>query len=152
MTRNLQPSLTVLTAYNGEGKSVDEYMTRCKLQAKKCRCRDACETNVRYASCSSSSLREYPDGFEGIGKFDGAFHITTDPSITPVVHAPRKCPIQLRDEIQTELQDMENIGVIAKVTTPTEWASSIVCSRKSSDKLRICLDPKDLNEAIRRPH
>ena len=64
----------------------------------------------------------------------------------------RWCPIHLCDEIQTELQDMENIGVIAKVTTPTECASSIVCSRKSSDKLRSCLDPKDLNEAIRRPH
>ena len=40
--------------------------------------------------------------------------------------------------------------VIAPVTTPTEWISSIVAVPKKNGKLRICLDPKDLNRAIQR--
>ena len=39
---------------------------------------------------------------------------------------------------------------IAPMTTPTEWISSIVVVPKKNGKLRICLDPKDLNRAIQR--
>ena len=47
---------------------------------------------------------------------------------------------------------MVELGVIEKVEEPTDWVSGIVYSRKSNGKLRICLDPKDLNTAIKRPH
>ena len=47
---------------------------------------------------------------------------------------------------------MEEMGVISRVFRPTDWVSSLVYSRKSSERLRICLDPKDLNRAIKRPH
>ena len=96
--------------------------------------------------------RAYPDRFQGIGNFEGHFHITTDPDVTPVVHAPRRCPIALKDEIERELDSMEEMGVISRVSKPTDWVSSLVYSRKSSGRLRICLDPKDLNRAIKRPH
>ena len=36
--------------------------------------------------------------------------------------------------------------MIEKVDEPTDWVSSIVFSRKSNGKLRICLDPKDLHK------
>ena len=94
----------------------------------------------------------YPDRFEGIGSFQGEFHITIDKSVPPVVHSPRRCPIHLKDEVKTELGKMEELGVITNVSAPTYWVSSIVHSRKSNNKLRICLDPKDLNRAIKRPH
>ena len=54
--------------------------------------------------------RVYPDRFEGIGNFGGQFHTTTDPDMTPVVHAPRRCPIALKDEIKRELDTMEEMG------------------------------------------
>jgi hypothetical protein len=44
---------------------------------------------------------------------------------------------------------MVNLGVIAKQDEPTDWVSSMVVVRKPG-KLRICLDPKDLNRAIKR--
>ena len=34
---------------------------------------------------------------------------------------------------------------------PTDWVSSIVLVEKGT-KLRMCLDPRDLNKAIKRPH
>ena len=96
--------------------------------------------------------RLYPDCFKGIGKFRETFHITLDPAVTPVVHAPRRCPILIKDDVRNEINQMVELGVIEKVEEPTDWVSSIVYSRKSNGKLRICLDPKDLNTAIKRPH
>ena len=47
---------------------------------------------------------------------------------------------------------MVSLGVIKRVHEPTDWVSSLVYSRKANGKIRICLDPKDLNLAIKRPH
>ena len=46
---------------------------------------------------------------------------------------------------------MEKEGHIAKITEPTDWVNSMVTVVKG-DKIRICLDPKDLNRAVRREH
>ena len=110
-------------------------------------------TNSEARIASKSDLIDaYPDRFEGIGSFRSEFHITIDKSVPPVVHSPRRCPIHLKDKVKTELEKMEELGVITKVSAPTDWVSSIVYSRKSNNKLRICLDPKDLNRAIKHPH
>ena len=49
---------------------------------------------------------------------------------------------------------MESQGIIAKLKEgePTAWVNSLVYRRKPNGKLRICLDPKDLNRAISREH
>ena len=43
-------------------------------------------------------------------------------------------------------------GVIAHVTEATDWVSSRVVVHKPCRTLRICIDPKDLNQAIKREH
>ena len=35
---------------------------------------------------------------------------------------------------------------------PTEWVSQIVVAMKKSGSLRICIDPKPLNDALKREH
>ena len=47
---------------------------------------------------------------------------------------------------------MEKLNVIAKVTDPTAWVNSMAVVQKANSDIRICLDPKDLNQAIRRQH
>ena len=43
------------------------------------------------------------------------------------------------------------MGVIEKVEKPTDWVNSIVVNvEKPNGDIRICLDPKDLNRAIKR--
>ena len=42
--------------------------------------------------------------------------------------------------------------IIRKVTEPTDWVSSLTYSHKKDGSLRICLDPRHLNIALRRPH
>ena len=56
----------------------------------------------------------------------------------------------LRPQLKDTLDALEAQGIIAQVTMPTRWISSIVAVPKKNGKLRICLDPKDLNRAIQR--
>ena len=97
-------------------------------------------------------IRQYPRQFDHIGEFEGECHITLKSDIQPVIHAPRRCPIHIRDELKRELDSMEAQGVIAKVTEPTQWVNSMVIARKGNGSLRVCLDPKELNQAIQRCH
>ena len=69
-----------------------------------------------------------------------------------MVHAQRKFSIHLRDQLKEQLDDMEKSKVITKVRQPTDWVNSMVCTQKSDGTLRVCLDPKDLNKAIKRCH
>lgn len=68
------------------------------------------------------------------------------------MNPPRKIPAALRKRVKKALQDMEDNGVIRKVDEPTDWVSSMVIVEKPNKKLRICLDPRNLNKAIKREH
>ena len=52
-------------------------------------------------------------------------------------------------KLKTKLSQMEKDGIIAKVTEPTDWKKSVAYSWKPNGDLRVCIDPKDLNKAIR---
>ena len=47
---------------------------------------------------------------------------------------------------------MEDLQIIALVTRPTEWVSSLEYPTKPDGSHRICLDPHDLNKAIIREY
>lgn len=96
-------------------------------------------------------LTEYSDVFSGLGKLKGKYKIAVDENVNPVVHPPRKVPVALRDELKLTLDQLVKDEIIEPVTKPTEWVSSMMLVKKPG-KLRICLDPKDLNRAIRREH
>ena len=57
-----------------------------------------------------------------------------------------------RENLQKTLEDLVRQEVLAPVTRPTEWVSSMVAVPKHDGKMRICLDPKELNEVIQREH
>ena len=102
---------------------------------------------------NESVLSEYKHLFDNsLGEIEGEINIYIEENSTPVVHAPRRIPHALRDRLKQELDSMEKSGVIAKVTRPTDWVNSLVVVEKPNKKLRICLDPKDLNNAVKRPH
>ena len=45
---------------------------------------------------------------------------------------------------------MEKLRVIKKCTEPTAWVHRLVVTKKKNNKLRVCLDPSDLNRAVMR--
>ena len=74
-----------------------------------------------------------------------------DSSISTVVHPPRKVPVSLKEKIEEEVDRMETAEVAVKQKEPTDWVNGMVAVVKPN-KLRICIDPPDLNEAISREH
>ena len=101
---------------------------------------------------SSDLLNEYNDCFGELGTLHDKYHIVTDPNVPPVIDACRNVPIPLREKLKKELQRMTDLKVITKVTEPTDWVSSLVVAYKPSGALRVCLDPLNLNKAIKRHH
>ena len=58
----------------------------------------------------------------------------------------------MRKPLKEHLDDLEAKSVIEKVERPTEWVNSVVSARKANGKLRLCLDSKPLNKALKRSH
>ena len=110
---------------------------------------DTCKKNLTYIGShvpleerpsitSKQELMErYPECFNGtVGCFDDyTYHITLDPEVSPVVHASRKVPIELKDKLQAEFREMESQDIIAKVTQPTDWVNSLVIAEHENGRL-----------------
>ena len=98
--------------------------------------------------------REFPPVFDGhIKTMDGEkFHIALTDNAEPFcVHTPRAIPFAFRDKLKAELDLLQEQGVIAPVTEPTEWCAPIVITpKKGTDKIRMCVDLSHLNRFVKR--
>ena len=107
-------------------------------------------------------LSQYSGCFEGIGHFPGdpyKFHLK--PDYKPAQHAPRKVPVHLETAFKEEIESLVKQGILEEVKEHTDWVNSYVIVEQDTGnhhspnhtvkkKLRICLDPRDLNEALER--
>ena len=95
----------------------------------------------------------YPECFTGIGTFKNyKYHIELDKNANPVVHPVRKIVLALIPKLDKEIDSMLADGIIMPVEEPTDWVNPLVARVKPNGSLRACLDPRDLNKAIRREH
>lgn len=60
--------------------------------------------------------------------------------------------LALKEKVKHELDRMEREGVFIKQQEPTPWVNSMVTVTKVNGKVRICIDPRDLDKAILREH
>ena len=76
-------------------------------------------------------------------------------------HAPRKVPIHLEAAFKEEIKSLVKLGILEEVKEQTDWVNSYAIVEKDTGshqspnhtikkKLRICLYPRDLNEALER--
>ena len=107
-------------------------------------------------------LSQYSGCFEGVGHFPGdpyKFHLK--PDYKTALHAPRKVPVHLETTFKEEIESLVKQGILEEVKEHTDWVNSCVIVEKDTGnhhspnhtvkkKLRICLDPRDLNEALER--
>uniref|UniRef100_A0A3B3HY91 Gypsy retrotransposon integrase-like protein 1 n=1 Tax=Oryzias latipes TaxID=8090 RepID=A0A3B3HY91_ORYLA len=96
-------------------------------------------------------LENFPELTHTTGTLPGKYTIKIDPDAKPVIHPVRRQPVALRAKIVKKLHEMVQDGYITKVDQPTDWVSSMVVVQ-NKDKLRICIDPSNLNNAIKREH
>ena len=68
-----------------------------------------------------------------------------DPDAEPVVHGPRQQPKALLSAIKLKLKEMEEKGFKKKGLRTSSMAVS-----ERNVKIRICIDPKNVNKAIER--
>ena len=115
---------------------------------------DAFQTPAaKWINATKDLMQMYPDQFDKIGSMPGAVRLSVNKNIHPHIDAPRKSPIALKNYIKRELDNMVKNKIIRKVTyRPTDWVLSLTFSHKKDGSLRICLDPRHLNTALRRPH
>ena len=58
----------------------------------------------------------------------------------------------LNGDLKIELVCQVKLGIIAKQDHPTDWVNSLVITKNKNGQIRLCIDPKDLNKAIKREH
>ena len=97
-------------------------------------------------------MDEYQELFKGLGCVPGEISIQLRPDAEPVVEPCRKVPFGKLKELEEELKRMEENDVITKITEPTDWVNSLHLVYKPDGSLRVCIDPRNLNRAIRREH
>ena len=96
---------------------------------------------------SEALLSQYHDVFNGLGLIKTNATIHTDPKVIPVVDPPRCIPYAIYNQVYNEIQIMFKFGVITEQKEPTKWVNSITTVCKPN-KIRVCLDPTKLNEAV----
>ena len=95
----------------------------------------------------------YPKCFTGIGTFKSyKYHIELDKNAKPVVHQVWKTELALIPKLDKGLDSMHSEGITVPVEEPTDWVNSLVVIEQPNGSLRVCLDPRDLNKAIKNEH
>jgi len=93
----------------------------------------------------------YPTVFPGLGCLKESYTIELEGNAIPfALSTPRLIPIPLRGEVREELDRMEAMGVISKVTKPTDWCAGMVVIPKTNGKIRICVDLTHLKKWVKR--
>ena len=95
------------------------------------------------------TLLKYPDVFnEGLGYTDVITHKIDTGNTAPIRQYPRRFPYAYREEVNKQISEMLEQGVIQQSNSP--WASPIVLVKKKDGKFRFCVDYRKLNAATKR--
>ena len=93
-------------------------------------------------------VQRHADVFsENLGTLPGKVHIQIGENAEP---PSRRVLTVLREKFKADIDRLESLGVLAKVNDPTAWVSSVVIATKKSGALRICIDPRPLNQVLKR--
>ena len=82
---------------------------------------------------------------------DAEVILDINPDVEPVVQPPCKIPQAMVEPLKREIDRMLELGVIRKldINEAMDWVHNLVLVRKPNGKLRVCLDPRTINKALR---
>ena len=121
--------------------------------------KDFCEQTPIDKARHSVTLFQLLQRYRTFSREPYKFHLK--PGYKPARHAPRKVQIHLEDAFKEEIKSLMELGILEEVKEHADWVNSYVIVEKDSGnhhspnhtikrKVRICLDPRDLNEALER--
>ncbi|XP_026290017.1 uncharacterized protein LOC113214768 [Frankliniella occidentalis] len=105
-------------------------------------------------SCKENFIQLNSDVFKGVGRFPDVCGIPTKEITHQICHPPTRVVDCLRTTLKVELDRLETRKAIAKVDVidPRACVSRMIMVEKPNKKVRICLDPSDLNTfVVRKP-
>eukprot|EP00112_Aurelia_sp_Birch-Aquarium-sp1_P019543 Seg4849.1 transcript_id=Seg4849.1/GoldUCD/mRNA.D3Y31 product="putative protein K02A2.6" protein_id=Seg4849.1/GoldUCD/D3Y31 len=138
-TMKIAPTITKLRAFGGKNASEAlGYVKRVYVMINK--------------SSKEQVLETYEDVFEGLGTFSTPYEIQLKADEKSFIQPTRTVPYTKQAKWKELLDKMTTQGIIADVDQPTDWVNNLVITEKPDGSMKICLDPKPLNEAIRREH
>ena len=96
--------------------------------------------------------KRFPELFEGLGKLEGDYKIVLQENARPyALSTPRRIAIPLLPKVKAELERMEEMGAVRRVSEPTNyWCAGMVVVLKP--EVYICVDLTRLNESVCREH
>ena len=98
-------------------------------------------------------LQKHSTVFTGSGKLHGTqIKLDIDKTKVPKAQPQRRIPYHLREKVKTAIHELEKQDIIERVpdNEATPWVSPIVAVPKKDGQVRICVDMRLPNEAIRR--
>ena len=91
--------------------------------------------------------------FNGTGCFEDTFSLQLKPDSKPYQAPPRHVAYALQEPFKEELRRLQEMDIITLlgIDETTKWCHSFVLVLKANGKVRLCLDPARLNQALIRP-
>ena len=97
--------------------------------------------------------RQHQTVFHGIGKLkDTQITLSIGKEVKPIAQQTHRIPFHVRDKVEIELQQLEKQDIIEKApdTEHKDWVSLIVVVPKKDGRIRVCVDMRTANTAIKR--
>ena len=89
-------------------------------------------------------LKKYPQNFEGLGKMkDHQVKLHVDPRVKPVAYQARRAAQEIDKMIAQDVIEEH------PPTQPTPWVSNAVIAPKPDGAIRVTLDARNVNKAIK---
>ena len=109
-----------------------------------------CQDKVSSDHFKTVILNEYKELLSGIGKLDSEINILLKANAVLYVAPVQKVAHSLQELLKNELDKPVKHGIIVplSIDIPREWFNSFVCVQKPSGKIRLCLDPTQLDKYI----
>ena len=83
-----------------------------------------------------------------IGRTHVILHDIDTEGATPVKQAPRRQPIAHKEEVEKQIEELKQKGLIEPSTSP--WSSPVVIVKKKDGTSRFCIDYRELNSVTRK--
>ena len=98
--------------------------------------RPHCKTPCQRNNCVASIMKFSEDK----DILDKRGLIVDDPNFTLVQHSPRRVTFALHKDVEKQIMELEEKGIMKRAVEPAQWICSIIITFKPQ-KIRICLDP-----------
>jgi len=104
---------------------------------------------------SDSKVKQIVDGFDkittGVGKLNNVqMELDIDPAIKPVIQGLRAVPYHQEKLVDKEIERLLKEDIIEPIKSPTTWCSPLHVVHKDNGEIRLCVDLRKANTAIKR--